>query len=188
MDTICDKSDVHTTSNTLKIIFSFNCPGSWGFVLSICSGRKEGKIAMVVKKKFFVFIILAFVIMGTAIPSASAQKSSEEITKEAEKIARRDKMIAELKAEYAAKVAVKKAEKSAKVIKEISEVTEIITENKVEPSEVTASKITEAESIAAEKISDVKDIVEPVEPVSEHGTEEAESKEPLKNMQVLWQM
>ncbi len=131
---------------------------------------------MIINKISFVFIILTFVIMGTTISSASGQTASEKATKEAERIARiarRDKMIAELKAEYAAKVAAKKEEKSAKVIEEISKVTEIATESKAEFSEAVANKITEAEAIAAEKISDVIDTAETVESVSEHGAEEA---------------
>ena len=117
--------------------------------------------------------VLTFVIMGTTISSASEKTASEKATKEVDRIARRDNMIAELKEEYAAKVAAKKEEKSAKVIEEISKVTEIITENKAEFSEAAANKITEAEAIAAEKISDVIDTSEPVESVSEHEAEEA---------------
>ncbi len=111
--------------------------------------------------------------MGTTISSASEKTASEKATKEADRIARRDNMIAELKEEYAATVAAKKEEKSAKVIEEIPKVTEIITENKAEFSEAAANKITEAEAIATEKISDVIDTAEPVESVSEHGAEEA---------------
>ncbi len=101
---------------------------------------------MVVKKISFVFIVLAIAIVGTAISSALAAD-------DAAKLARRDKMIAALKAEYAAKVAAKKAE-----------VTEIVVEKEVE---------------ATEKISEVKDAVEaasehPTEAASEHPTEATE--------------
>ena len=113
---------------------------------------------MIIKKMSFVFIVFAFAIMGTVISPVSAEIASGKATKEAERIARRENMIAELKAEYAAKKA---------------EVANIIAENKVEATEITAKKITEAEPepIATEKISDVKDAVESV---SEHGAEEAE--------------
>ncbi len=108
---------------------------------------------MVIKKMSFVFIVFAFAIMGTVISSVSAEITSEKATKEAERIARRDNMIAGLKAEYAAKVGAKKAE-----------VTKIFVEKKVET--------TEAEPIAAEKISEIKDAVESV---SERGEEEVKS-------------
>ena len=126
---------------------------------------------MIINKISFVFVVLTFITMGTTVSFASDETASEKTTKEVERIARRDKMIAELKAEYAAKVAVKKEEKSAKVIEKISKVTEIITENKAEFSEAAANKITEA--IAAEKISDVIKTAEPVESVLEHGAKEA---------------
>ena len=126
---------------------------------------------MIINKISFVFVVLTFITMGTTISFASDETASENTTKEVERIARRDKMIAELKAEYAAKVAVKKEEKSAKVIEKISKVTEIITENKAGFSEAAANKITEA--ITAEKISDVIKTAEPVESVLEHGAKEA---------------
>jgi len=126
---------------------------------------------MIINKISFVFVVLTFITMGTTISFASDETASENTTKEVERIARRDKMIAELKAEYAAKVAVKKEEKSAKVIEKISKVTEIITENKAGFSEAAANKITEA--ITAEKISDVIKTAEPVESVLEHGAMEA---------------
>ena len=126
---------------------------------------------MIINKISFVFVVLTFITMGTTISFASDETASENTTKEVERIARRDKMIAELKAEYAAKVTVKKEEKSAKVIEGISKVTEIITENKAGFSEAAANKITEA--ITAEKISDVIKTAEPVESVLEHGAMEA---------------
>jgi flagellin-specific chaperone FliS len=126
---------------------------------------------MIINKISFVFVVLTFITMGTTISFASDETASENTTKEVERIARRDKMIAELKAEYAAKVAVKKEEKSAKVIEKISKVTEIITENKAGFSEAAANKITEA--ITAEKISDVIKTAEPVESALEHGAKEA---------------
>ncbi|MCP4254263.1 MAG: hypothetical protein GY775_12805 [Candidatus Scalindua sp.] len=109
---------------------------------------------MMIKKISFVFIVFAFSIMGTAIPSVSAESAGiayEKATKEAERIARRDKMIAELKAEYAAKVTAKKAE-----------VTKIVVEKKVEATEVVDKKVTETEAIATEKVSEVEDAVESV--------------------------
>ena len=126
---------------------------------------------MIINKISFVFVVLTFITMGTTVSFASDETASENTTKEVERIARRDKMIAELKAEYAAKVTVKKEEKSAKVIEGISKVTEIITENKAGFSEAAANKITEA--ITAEKISDVIKTAEPVESVLEHGAMEA---------------
>ena len=126
---------------------------------------------MIINKISFVFVVLTFITMGTTVSFASDETASENTTKEVERIARRDKMIAELKAEYAAKVAVKKEEKSAKVIEKISKVTEIITENKAGFSEAAANKITEA--ITAEKISDVIKTAEPVESALEHGAKEA---------------
>ncbi len=119
--------------------------------------KKEGEIAMIIKRISFVFIVFAFSIMGTATPSVSAEITSEKSTKEAERIARRDRMIAELKAEYAAKLAAKKAETAT-----------VITEKKVEAIEEATKRISEGEPIATEKISDVKDAVESV---SEHGAE-----------------
>ena len=126
---------------------------------------------MIINKISFVFVVLTFITMGTTVSFASDETASENTTKEVERIARRDKMIAELKAEYAAKVTVKKEEKSAKVIEGISKVTEIITENKAGFSEAAANKITEA--ITAEKISDVIKTAEPVESALEHGAKEA---------------
>jgi len=126
---------------------------------------------MIINKISFVFVVLTFITMGTTVSFASDETASEKATKEVERIARRDKMIAELKAEYAAKIAVKKEEKSAEIIEGISKVTEIITENKAGFSEAAANKITEA--ITAEKISDVIKTAEPVESALEHGAKEA---------------
>ena len=126
---------------------------------------------MIINKISFVFVVLTFITMGTTVSFASDETASEKTTKEVERIARRDKMIAELKAEYAAKIAVKKEEKSAEIIEGISKVTEIITENKAGFSEAAANKITEA--ITAEKISDVIKTAEPVESDLEHGAMEA---------------
>jgi F0F1-type ATP synthase membrane subunit b/b' len=116
---------------------------------------------MIIKKMSFVFIVFAFSIMGAVISSVSAGIASEKATKEADRIARRDNMIAELKAQYASKLAATK-----------TEVTKIVVENKVEATEIAAEKIAEAGSIVTEKISDVKDAVESA---SEHGAEEAKS-------------
>ena len=101
---------------------------------------------MVVKKISFVFIVLAIAIVGTAISSALAAD-------DAAKLARRDKMIAALKAEYAAKKA---------------ETTEIVVEKEVEVTEIVTETITEAESVTTEKISEVKDAAKAA---SEHPTE-----------------
>ncbi len=131
---------------------------------------------MVFKIISFIFIVLLFVIMETAISPASAENPSEKMTKDAERIARRDKMIAECKVEYAAKVAAKKAEAPAKVAEKKTEVTEVIAEKKVEATEVADKIITETESITTEKTSDVEDIAETVESALEHGAAEAGSK------------
>jgi len=145
--------------------------GTGSYVLS---SRKEGKIAMVVKKISFVLIVLVIAIVGIAISSAFAAD-------DAARIARRDKMIADLKAEYEAKISGKKVEVTeateAATEKE-SEVTEMVAEKKAEIAEnieeiegESAETIAEAESIATEKMPEVKDTAEAV---SGHGTEAAE--------------
>ncbi len=131
---------------------------------------------MIIKKISFVLIVFVFSIMGAVISSASAEIASEKATKEVERIARRDNMIAGLKAQYAAKLAATK-----------TEVTKIVVENKVEATEIAAEKITDvkdavesaseheaedAKSGADEIISDVKGAVESA---SEHAVEEAKS-------------
>ena len=126
---------------------------------------------MVVKKISFVFIVLAIAIVGTAISSALAAD-------DAAKLARRDKMIAALKAEYAAKkaetteiVVEKEAGITEIVVEKEVEVTEIVVEKKAEAAEIVTETITEAESVTTEKISEVKDTTESV---SGHGTEATE--------------
>jgi hypothetical protein len=112
---------------------------------------------MVVKKISFVFIVLAIAIVGTAISSALAAD-------DAAKLARRDKMIAALKAEYAAK----KAETTEIVVEKEVEITEIVVEKKAGITEIVTETITEAESVTTEKISEVKDAAKAA---SEHPTE-----------------
>jgi hypothetical protein len=123
---------------------------------------------MVVKKISFVFIVLAIAIVGTAISSALAAD-------DAAKLARRDKMIAALKAEYAAKkaetteiVVEKEVEVTEIVVEKEVEVTEIVVEKKAEAAEIVTETITEAESVTTEKISEVKDAAKAA---SEHPTE-----------------
>ena len=134
---------------------------------------------MVVKKISFVFIVLAIAIVGTAISSALAAD-------DAAKLARRDKMIAALKAEYAAKkaetteivvekeveiteiVVEKEAGITEIVVEKEVEVTEIVVEKKAEAAEIVTETITEAESVTTEKISEVKDAAKAA---SEHPTE-----------------
>jgi hypothetical protein len=114
---------------------------------------------MIIKKMSFVLIVFVLSIMGAVISSASAEGASEKATKEAERIARRDNMIAGLKSQYAASLAATK-----------TEVTKAVVEKKVEATEIAVEKVAEAGSIVTEKISDVKDAVESV---SEHGAGEA---------------
>ncbi len=148
---------------------------------------------MVVKKISFILIALAIAIMGTASTPVLAEKSSEEIAKEAvrtsrmERIARRDRMIAGLKAKYEAKLAAKKnvtaekrvesvenvEEKKVEAVEKLAEIVEKIAESNTEGTEI----VVEEEHITIETVAEIKasDETVEVEAESEHETENVES-------------